>query len=199
MGNILRRVWHFSDRLCGLAVRVPGYRARGPGSIPGTNRFSEKQWVWNGVHSAAWVQVSSYLEKILRSRKPRIRPCGSVALTTQHPLPALTSPTSGDRSVGIVRSQTKVTEFVCLYDAFNFVSSRKKRWQNGNPTSSMQSNKQRHYQKYSTEHFLRKWQSTMHIKQGTYLSIWPLMVDSLKAICEPIVWKMWNPWRFTTL
>jgi hypothetical protein len=30
------------DRLCGLVVRVPGYRSRGPGSIPRTTRFSEK-------------------------------------------------------------------------------------------------------------------------------------------------------------
>jgi hypothetical protein len=28
--------------LCGLVVRVPGYRSRGPGSIPGAIRFSEK-------------------------------------------------------------------------------------------------------------------------------------------------------------
>jgi hypothetical protein len=28
--------------LCGLVVRVPGYRSRGPGSIPGATRFSEK-------------------------------------------------------------------------------------------------------------------------------------------------------------
>jgi hypothetical protein len=26
-------------RLCGLVVRVPGYRSRGPGSIPGATRF----------------------------------------------------------------------------------------------------------------------------------------------------------------
>jgi hypothetical protein len=26
-------------RLCGLVVRFPGYRSRGPGSIPGTTRF----------------------------------------------------------------------------------------------------------------------------------------------------------------
>jgi hypothetical protein len=39
--------------LCGLVVRVPGYRSRDPGSIPGATRFSEKQWVWNGVHSAS--------------------------------------------------------------------------------------------------------------------------------------------------
>jgi hypothetical protein len=31
-----------SDRLCGLVVRVPGYRSRGPGSIPVATRFSEK-------------------------------------------------------------------------------------------------------------------------------------------------------------
>jgi hypothetical protein len=30
------------DRLCGLVVRGPGYRSRGPGSILGTTRFSEK-------------------------------------------------------------------------------------------------------------------------------------------------------------
>jgi hypothetical protein len=31
-----------SDRFCGLVGRVPGYRSRGPGSIPGSTRFSEK-------------------------------------------------------------------------------------------------------------------------------------------------------------
>jgi hypothetical protein len=30
------------DRLCGLVARVPGYRSKGPGSIPGATRFSEK-------------------------------------------------------------------------------------------------------------------------------------------------------------
>jgi hypothetical protein len=29
------------DRLCGLVVRVLGYRSGGLGSIPGTTRFSE--------------------------------------------------------------------------------------------------------------------------------------------------------------
>jgi hypothetical protein len=32
-----------SDRLCGLVVRVLGYRFGGPGSIPGNTRFSEKK------------------------------------------------------------------------------------------------------------------------------------------------------------
>jgi hypothetical protein len=30
------------NRLCGLVGRVSGYRSRGPGSIPGPTRFSEK-------------------------------------------------------------------------------------------------------------------------------------------------------------
>jgi hypothetical protein len=50
------------DRLCGLVVGVPGYRFRGPGAIPGSTRFSEK-WIWNGVHSASWVQLRSYLKE----------------------------------------------------------------------------------------------------------------------------------------
>jgi hypothetical protein len=29
---------YFNDRLCGLVVRVLGYRSGGPGSIPGTTR-----------------------------------------------------------------------------------------------------------------------------------------------------------------
>jgi hypothetical protein len=32
----------YTDCLCGLIVRVPGYSSRGPGSIPGSTRFSEK-------------------------------------------------------------------------------------------------------------------------------------------------------------
>jgi hypothetical protein len=42
----------------------------------------------------------------------------SVALTTQHPLSAkvgTTSPTSGGRSIGIVRSRTKATEFTLVF------------------------------------------------------------------------------------
>jgi hypothetical protein len=45
------------DRICGLVVRVLGYRSGSLGSIPGTTRFSEKKknssGVWNGVHSAS--------------------------------------------------------------------------------------------------------------------------------------------------
>jgi hypothetical protein len=40
-GNLTRDLWICSQELCGLVVRVPGYRSRGLGSIPGTIRFSE--------------------------------------------------------------------------------------------------------------------------------------------------------------
>jgi hypothetical protein len=40
------------DHVCGLVVRVPG-----------ATRFSEKQWVWNGVHSASRVKLKSYLKE----------------------------------------------------------------------------------------------------------------------------------------
>jgi hypothetical protein len=36
--NILIYFIYFYDRLCGLVVRVLGYRSGGPGSIPGTTR-----------------------------------------------------------------------------------------------------------------------------------------------------------------
>jgi hypothetical protein len=35
-------ILNFIDLLCGLVVRVPGYRSRGPVSIPEATRFSEK-------------------------------------------------------------------------------------------------------------------------------------------------------------
>jgi hypothetical protein len=34
--------WYHVDRLCGLVIRVPGYRSKGPGSILDATRFSEK-------------------------------------------------------------------------------------------------------------------------------------------------------------
>jgi hypothetical protein len=54
-------------RLRAVVVRVPGYRSRGPGSIPCATTFSEKQWVCNGVHSASLLELGSYLEKIAAS------------------------------------------------------------------------------------------------------------------------------------
>jgi hypothetical protein len=39
--EIFSDVYVRADRLCGLVVRVLGYRSGGPGSISGTTRFSE--------------------------------------------------------------------------------------------------------------------------------------------------------------
>jgi hypothetical protein len=36
-------IYYLGDRLCGLVVRVLGYRSGGSGSIPGTTRFSGKK------------------------------------------------------------------------------------------------------------------------------------------------------------
>jgi hypothetical protein len=38
----LKYIYIYIDRLCGLVVRVLGYRSGGPGSIPGTNRKKNK-------------------------------------------------------------------------------------------------------------------------------------------------------------
>ena len=46
--NVLHAVASANDRLCGLVVRVSGYRYRGPGFDP--RRY---QIFWNGVHSAS--------------------------------------------------------------------------------------------------------------------------------------------------
>jgi hypothetical protein len=42
-GKIFSAFYGTRDRLCGLVVRVLGYRFGGPCSIPGTTRFSGKK------------------------------------------------------------------------------------------------------------------------------------------------------------
>ena len=106
-------------RLCGLVVRVSGYRYRGPGFDPRRYQiFWVAVGVWNGVHSASWGQLRSYLNEKSsgsRSRKQRLTAVGTRCayhVTPLCPLKlALTSPTGGGRSVRIVRVRTKATEF----------------------------------------------------------------------------------------
>jgi hypothetical protein len=107
-------VW---NRLCGLVVRVPGYRARGPGSIPDPTRFF---WEIVGLERGPLSLVSTIeglLERKssgsgLESREHGRRDPSRWPRGTLYPQKlSLTSPTSGSRSVGIVRSRTKATEF----------------------------------------------------------------------------------------
>jgi hypothetical protein len=91
------------DRLCGLVTRGPGNRSRGAGSIPVATRFSERWWVWNGVHSTLWVQM----------RITGIRRADYATPLYPQKL-ALTSPTSGGRSVCMVCSRNEATELLLL-------------------------------------------------------------------------------------
>jgi hypothetical protein len=108
--NELLTVWCADDRLCGLVVRVLGYRSRHRLlSLVSTieellGRNSNGSGLWSREYGCGdllrWPRDTLYPQKL-----------------------ALTSPTSGSRSVGIVRLWTKATEFVfvCLWcdHAFN--------------------------------------------------------------------------------
>jgi hypothetical protein len=82
------------DRLCGLVIRIPGYRSRGPGF---------DSWRYQIFWEVMDMEQGS-LSRGASLRWPR---------DTLYPLKlALISPTSGGHSVGIVRLRTKATEFV---------------------------------------------------------------------------------------
>jgi hypothetical protein len=93
-----------------------GCRSRSPGSIPGSSRFSEKYWVWNGVHSASWVQLRSYLKEKVVAQIYKTENTAVGIHHADHETPyiqkklALTSPTSSSCSVGIVRWLSEITE-----------------------------------------------------------------------------------------
>jgi hypothetical protein len=99
------------NRLCGLVVRVSGYRSRGPGSISG--EIVGLEWgplsLVNTVEEQLGRKSSGSGLKIREydRRDPSHWPRG-----TFYPQKlALTSPTRGGCSVGIVSSRTKATEF----------------------------------------------------------------------------------------
>jgi hypothetical protein len=121
---ILHGLGPFIDRLRGLVVRVPGWRSRGPGSILSATRFSEKYESGTGSTQPRWAQLRSYLDgkssrSGLESREYGSRNPSRWPRDTLCPQKLeLTSPTSGGRSVGIVRSRTEATElklglFIC--------------------------------------------------------------------------------------
>jgi hypothetical protein len=53
----------YHDRLCGLVVRVSGFRSRGLGSIPGATRFLRSSGSGTGS-----TQLVSTIEKLLKKK-----------------------------------------------------------------------------------------------------------------------------------
>jgi hypothetical protein len=69
-----------TDRLCGLVVRVLGYRFGGPGSIPGTIRFSDKKKGKQVVGlERGPLSLVSTTEELLDKKVVRIRHADHVA------------------------------------------------------------------------------------------------------------------------
>jgi hypothetical protein len=106
-----------------LVVRVPGYRSRGPGSIAGDTIFFLEVV---GLERGPLSLVSTNEELLGRKRSDsslEIRQYGRRGplrwpRDTLYPQKlALTSPTSGSRSVAIVRSRTMPTEFKMVRDS----------------------------------------------------------------------------------
>jgi hypothetical protein len=96
------------DRLCGLVLRVLGYRFGGPGSIPSTTR---KKVV--GLEQGPLILVSTTEELLDRKVAAPVYKTENTAVGIRHSYHvallypqklAITSPTSGSRSVGIENS-----------------------------------------------------------------------------------------------
>jgi hypothetical protein len=126
---------------CGLVVvRVPGYRSWGPGF---DSWYYQIFWKVLGLERDPLSLVSKIQELLGRkgrgsglknreysSRDPLCWPCN----TLHSQKLALTSPSSSGSSVGIVRSRTQATDFVCLFlfygpeFSYTFLSSPRHVW-----------------------------------------------------------------------
>jgi hypothetical protein len=99
------------DRLCGLVVRVPGYRSKDPGF---DSRRYQIFWEVVGLERVP-LSLVRIIEELLewKSRGSGLEsrktgdPLRSPRDTLYPKMLALTSPTCGSRSVGIVRLRTK--------------------------------------------------------------------------------------------
>jgi hypothetical protein len=101
------------DRLCGLVVRIPGYRSRDPGFDSRRYQiFAEVVGLGRGPLSLMRIteELSEWKSSGSGSRKSRITAVGIRCADLYPQKLALTPSTSGGRSVGIVRLRTKGTE-----------------------------------------------------------------------------------------
>jgi hypothetical protein len=105
------------DRLCGLVVRVPGYRYTGPGF---DSRHYQIFWEAVGLERGPLSLVSTTDERLGRNSSDsglenrvygRGDPLRWPRDTIYPQKLALTLPRSGGRSFSIVRLRTKATEF----------------------------------------------------------------------------------------
>jgi hypothetical protein len=107
-----------NDRLCGLVVRALGYRSGGPGSIPGTTKKNKTKVVCLERGPLSLVSTTEELfdgkvaAPVWKTKNTTVgfRHADHVASSIRKKF-AITSPTSDDRSVGIVLSRTKTMEF----------------------------------------------------------------------------------------
>jgi hypothetical protein len=114
-GNLITKLYSrvscTSDRLCGLVVRVPGYRSRGPGFESRRYQISWEVVVLERGPLSLVRITEELLERNVAAQKTEINGRGDSLRwprDTLYPLKlALTSPTIGGRSVGIVRWRTK--------------------------------------------------------------------------------------------
>jgi hypothetical protein len=104
-------------------VSLSGFLATHPEvriSIPCCARFSKNYRVWNGVHSASWVQFRSYLEQMVAAPVQKVEITAVGICHVDHVTPlypqnmALTSVTSGGHSVGTVCSRNQAKELLLL-------------------------------------------------------------------------------------
>jgi hypothetical protein len=156
-------------------VRVPGYRSRDLGSILSATRFSEKYFVWNGVHTASRTQLRSYLKKKVAAPVYKTEITAVEIRHSDHSTPiypqklALTSPTSCGRSVGIVRSRTQAMDFSVF---FLFLESKR----NDNISSVTMK---------PTEPLLSAWNApnagrfSLRMKLEAWISLSPLSYEAL--------------------
>jgi hypothetical protein len=104
-GCALRRAVS-ADRLCGLVVRVPGYRSRGPG-------FDSRRYLLSTTEELLERKISgSGIENEITT--VGIRRADHTTPLYYQTL-ALVSPAINGSSVGIVHSRTKTTELLISY------------------------------------------------------------------------------------
>jgi hypothetical protein len=131
-GQNFASISYLFDRLCGPMVRVSCYRSRGPGLDSGRYQiFWEVVGLERGPLSLV---ITRTIEELLGRNSSgsglEIREYGRGNLLpwprdTLYPQKlAITSPTSGGRSVGIVRLRSKATESVCLFYPIYSMHSR---------------------------------------------------------------------------